>query len=174
MRQPLHGHAGPLLDVACLLEEETAPGSAAPKFAIILSRSMRWRRLCLVELGQSLLATAARIWNLYGPTETNAFGPRRSCSQRRNKLRISVGHPIRHTQAHVLINSSSLSGRSARRKSPRWRESRHWLSWQAGATRCAFSYPSPSLGGGSLYRREISPVRRVDRQDRLTAAPITK
>ncbi|MDJ0695421.1 non-ribosomal peptide synthetase [Mastigocoleus sp. MO_188.B34] len=51
------------------------------------------------RLAQSLMATGASVWNLYGPTETTIW----SCLQQLKPTEsVTIGHPIANTQLYVL------------------------------------------------------------------------
>jgi amino acid adenylation domain-containing protein len=52
-----------------------------------------------VDLSQPLMANGARLWNLYGPTESTIYS---TGTQVRDPAQISIGYPIANNQAYVL------------------------------------------------------------------------
>ena len=52
-----------------------------------------------VDLARQLMASGARLWNLYGPTETTIYS---TGDEVRDPARITIGYPIANTQIYLL------------------------------------------------------------------------
>jgi amino acid adenylation domain-containing protein len=59
-----------------------------------------------VDLSRPLLANGARLWNLYGPTETTIYS---TGTEIHEPTQISIGYPIANNQAYVLDSKLHLA-----------------------------------------------------------------